>query len=356
VLCFPIIAAVGILVCTPLWVRNYQYTGSPLGLPYFRGVGSVNTRMFRNTHFTPAQITADVARNVALNLGVPSDRINALSTRAFSRFMWKMGVDPNEPGQLSQRQSGEALPFKVAFDPRDEFFTEDPVHLLLFLLAGTLCIFYRRRTGRDLGWFGLGLVGSFVLYCAFLRWAPSNERYLLPMVFLGAAFTAVVLVRILPRIAVSSILGLLLLIAIPLALANQTRPLVTRNGLGGSILTTPRNQTYFFDFHREIAASFIAAAGAARATGCRTIGLDANLVHFEYPMMAMLRQDGAPRQIRYVSVENSSVQYTQPSAQPVCMVICLGCLRDSAKIAKYSAALPRTQVFGNVVLFSRAIQ
>jgi 4-amino-4-deoxy-L-arabinose transferase-like glycosyltransferase len=349
----PIITAMGILVCAQLWVRNYQYTGSPLGLPYFRGVGSVNTRMFRNTYFTPAQIAADVARNVALNVGVPSDRINTFSTRAFSRFMWKMGVNPNEPGQLSWRQSGEALPFKVAFDPRDEFFSEDSVHLLLFLLAGALCIFYWRRTGRELSWFGLGLVGSFVLYCAFLRWAPTNERYLLPIVFLGAAFTAVVLVRILPKIAVSLIVGLLLLVALPLALVNETRPLITRNGLRGSILTTPRNETYFFDRHREIAASFISAATAARASGCRTIGLDANLLHFEYPMMAMLGQDGVSRQIRYVGVENSSVRYAQPSAQPVCMVICLHCLDDPEKIAEYSAKLPKTQSFGTMLLFGQ---
>ncbi|MGO8719989.1 MAG: glycosyltransferase family 39 protein [Acidobacteriaceae bacterium] len=349
----PVVAAMGILVCAPLWIRNYQYSGSPLGISYFRGAGSVEQRMFRNSHFSPPQVAADVVRGLALNAGVPSDRINALSTRAFSRIMWTMGVNPNEPGQLSRRQNGEALPFKVTFDPRDEFFSEDPIHLLLFLMACVLSMFYWRRTGRELACFTLGLVGAFVLFCAMLRWAPTNERYLLPVIFLGVAFSAVVLVRILPRTVVSTILGLLLVMALPLALIKESKPLLTRHGLRGSILTTPRNETYFNDHHQYLAGSFIAVAGAVRNSSCRTIGIDANLLHFEYPMMAMLGQDGVSRQIRYVGVENSSIRYARASEPPVCMVICLGCQHAPEKWSKYQPSLPVANTFGDVVVFHK---
>jgi hypothetical protein len=81
--------------------------------------------------------------------------------------------------------------------------------------------------------------------------------------------------------------------------------------------------------------------------------LDANLMRFEYPMMAMLEQDGIRRKIRYVGVENSSIRYTQPDAPPVCMVICLNCRNAPNEAAEYSRELPKAQSFGNVVLFSR---
>lgn len=352
----PVIAAAGILVCAPMWVRNYRYTGSPLGLPYFDGAGSIEGRTLRNTHITPAAIVANMARNVALHVGVPSDRVNAAFTEAFSGFIRAIGIDPNDPRQLNATSFGTTPRFEVRFHPRYEVLAGDPLPLFLLVLAGALFLTYRRKIGKEVGWLGVGLAGAFVLYSALLRWSEWNARYVIPLFVLGAAVSAVVLVRILPRWAVNVIAGLVLLLALPLALVNETRPLITRHGLGGSVLTTPRDETYFYDYHREIAESFIAAASTARTSGCRSIGLDANLLHYEYPMMAMLQQDGVPRHIRYVGVENSSVQYAQPSVQPVCMVICLGCLRASAKIAEYSVHLPKMQVFGTVVLFSQPAQ
>ncbi len=352
----PAIAALGALVCIPLWVRNYQFSGSPLGLPYFYGVGDVNGRMFGNARISPALAAANVVRNVALNTGVPSDRINGISTRMFSAVIRSLGVDPSDRGQIVASQLGFTPRFAVRFHPLNEVLSENPVHMALFLLAGVLVVAHFRRYGSAVRWYGLGTVGAFVVYCALLRWSPWNARYQIPVFELGAAFTAVVLTQSLPRWAINSIGVLTLLMALPLALMNETRPLITRHGLSGSILTTPRDQVYFFDSHREIAGSWIAAANAARASKCRDIGIDANLLHFEYPMMALLEQDGSAPHIRYVDVENSSVRYAQPSAPPVCMVICLQCLEAKEKIAEYSEKLGKVQSFGSVVVFSQPTQ
>ena len=349
----PAIAVLGAAVCLPMWVRNYRYSGSPMGLPYFYAVGNVN-RMYANARVTPALALANVVRNVALHAGVPSDRIDALSTRAFSGVILAMGVDPNDPGQMMSSQLGYVPRFAVRFHPRNAVLSEDPVHLLLFVLAGVLVLLRPRRFENSVRWFGLGVVGALVLYCALFRWSEWSARFQIPIFVLAAAFSAVVLTRAMPRWAVNTIAGLALLLALPLALANEVRPLITRHGLRGSILTTPRDETYFFDSHRDIAEPFIAAAAAARDSGCRDIGIDANRLHFEYPMMAMVEEDGTWRKLRYVGVENSSVRYAQRSAPPVCMVICLDCRNASAKIAEYSAIFPKAQSFGNVVVFSQA--
>jgi len=350
----PGIVAIGILVCAPLWVRNYQYCGSPLGLPYFDGAGSVEGRLLRNTHISPAAIVANMARNVALQAGVPSDRGNAHLTSIFSGFIRAMGVDPDDPGQLSATSFGNTPRFEVRFHPRYEVLAGDPFPLFLMLGAAGLYCAHRRKLGTEIGWIGLGLMGAFVLYSALLRWSQWNARYLIPIFVIGIALSAVVLVRTLPRWTVDTVVGLALLLAVPLALANETRPLITKRGLRGSILTTPREQTYFLDFHQASAKSFIAAADAARASGCHSMGLDATLMRFDYPMMALATQGGAARKIRYVGVENSTIRYAQPDAPPVCMVICLNCRNAPAKASQYSGELPKVQVFGNVVLFDRS--
>jgi 4-amino-4-deoxy-L-arabinose transferase-like glycosyltransferase len=351
VLQLPMMAAIGIVVCGPLWVRNYQYCGSPLGLPYFDGAGSLEGRLLRNTHISAPAVAANMARNVALHVGVPSDRVNAGLTRTFSAFIAAIGINPDDPRQLNATSFGNTPPFEVRYHPRYEVLAGDPLPLLLLLLAGALFLVYRRKLGNEVGWLGLGLVGAFVLYSALLRWSQWNARYLIPIFVLGAALGAVVLVRTLPRWAVDSIVALSLLLAMPLALGNETRPLLTKHGLRGSVLTTPRDETYFLDFHQQIAGSFIDAAAAARASGCSSLGLDASRMRFDYPMMAMVTEDGIARKIRYVGVENSSTRYAQPSAPPVCMVICLNCVNAPNKAAEYSGELPKTQSFGKVVLF-----
>ena len=349
----PGIAAIGILVCAPLWVRNYQYAGSPLGLPYFDGAGSLEGRLLKNTHISPAAIVANMARNVALHAGVPSDRINDELTGIFSRFIRAIGVDPDDPGQLSATSFGNTPRFEVRFHPRYEVLAGDPLPLILLLAAAALFVAHRRKFPKSIGWLGVGLLGAFVLYSALMRWSQWNARYLIPILVLGVALIAVVMVRTLPRWAIDSIVAVSLLLAIPLALANETRPLITKHGLRGSILTTPREQTYFLDFHQDSATLFIAAADAARASGCHSMGLDATLMRFDYPMMALVTQGGGGRQIRYVGVENSTTRYAQPSAPPICMVICLNCRNSSAKVAQYSAELPRVQAFGDILLLGR---
>ncbi len=347
----PVVAAVGILVCAPLWVRNFQYCGSPLGLPYFDGAGSVEGRLLRNAHVTPAAIVANMARNLALHAGVPSDSGNAMLTRGFSAFIHAIGIDPNDRGQVNATSFGNTPRFEVRFHPRYEVLTGDPLPLFLMLLAAGLFFPHRQKLANEIGWIGLGLFGAFVLYSALLRWSQWNARYLVPIFVVGAALSAVVLVRTLSRWAVDTIVAFALLLAIPLVLANETRPLMTKQGLRGSVLTTSRDKTYFLDFHQDIAESFISAAAAARDSGCREIGIDANRMHFEYPMMAMLEKDGIRRKIRYMGVENSSIRYAPQSAPPVCTVICLDCLNSPKQIAAYSSEFPNFQSFGNLILF-----
>ena len=345
----PVFALLLLAVSGPLWVRSYQFSGSIFGPPYFPGAGSEESRMIKNSHVTPAVVVANVARNIGLDVGVPNERVNKLSTEVLSRFIRAIGVDPDDPGQIVVAKSGRLYPFTVWIDPLRETQCSTPLHTLLFLAAGVVYLINFKKMKQATGWLGVGVVGSFFLYAALIRWSPWNARYQIPMFFLGAAFIALVLPRVLPRIVIIGISFLLLISALPLALRNSTRPLLTRSGKD-SILVMPREESYFLDQRRNYAESFIAAANAVKSESCRSIGLDANLLHLDYPMFALLNDDNAQRTLSYVSVNNGTERYPSIARSP-CLVVCLECAHAVEKWQEYSGSDAKPSVFGNIVLF-----
>ncbi len=335
---------------TPLWVRSYQFSGSILGPPYFPGAGSEEIRMIRNARVTPALVIANVARNIALDVGVPSEHINAFSTRVFSGLIRAVGADPNDHGQIVVGQSGKFHPFAVEVFSLLETQSSDPIHTVLFFVAGAVYLANFMKMKRSTGWLGVAIIGAFFLYAALVRWSPWNARYQLPLFVLAAAFIGLVLPRSLPRAVIIGISFLLLLLALPFALRNETRPLLTRSAKD-SIVTMPRDETYFLDQHRRYASSFIAAAASVSTEKCRSIALDADLMHFDYPMFALLSKDKTPRRLTYASVHNATERYRSATAPQPCVVICLECAQAKEKWQEYRDSEPNPSVFGNIVVF-----
>jgi len=347
----PAFALLLLSICGPLWSRNYQMSGSILGLPYFDGAGDIEGRKFANSHLGPAQSLAAVARNVSNNLSVPSDRINAVSTRAFSRIIEAIGVDPNDEGQINHFQNGTAIPFQIQWSYRDEILSGNQWNFLLFVLACILYLANYRKMSRDCGWLALGLIGSFAMYSALLRWAPWNGRYQLPVFTLSVVFVALVLTQLWSRTAIRVTMFALLLLSVPLATMNDMRPWISKHGLAGTLLETPRDKTYFFDGHQRFAESFIAASNAPAVKSCRSVGLDSTLQHFEYPMMAFVNKDGPGHHFLYLSVNNPTVAYIDEAAPPVCVIVCLRCAGSAEKLRQYGAN-PVVETFGEIVVFS----
>jgi 4-amino-4-deoxy-L-arabinose transferase-like glycosyltransferase len=348
----PVIAAFVVALNAPLWARNLEMSGSIFGLPYFEGAGPTSSRMIANSHIAPAPALANTIRNIGLNLGVPDDKVNRGTGRFLSRCIRALGVDPDDPGQIVIGQSGVFRPFSIDWGPRTEVRAGNPIHLILFLAAGLIWLFWFRSSCGRSGLLALGSLGAFCLYSAMIRWSPFNARYQLPVFVLGSAFTALVLAGLKPRKTVTFLLFIPLLIALRAAASNDSRPLLTRAGSGESILRMSRDETYFLDAHRAIAGSFIAAAKAATDEPCGSIGVDANLLHFEYPMFALLTQDGVERRLSYLAVGNPTAAYPVWSGESPCLAICLGCGRSTSKMGEYAATWGQARTFGDVVVFS----
>jgi 4-amino-4-deoxy-L-arabinose transferase-like glycosyltransferase len=347
----PVLALLCVIVSGPLWVRNHTFSGSILGLPYFDGSGSIQGRMFANTHITPARTLASVARYVSLNVSTPSSHINDLLTRIFSGFMRILGVDPSDPGQIFCSQNGNCIPFSVHFEPKYEYYSGNQIQLFLFLLAGVLYLVNFRKMRPAAGWLAIGLVGSFTMYSSMLRWSPWSARYQLPLFVVAGAFIAIVLTQTLPRRALAVVLLLPMMIAVPLALMNEARPLLKLHPRGLGILAMQRDQTYFLDRHQDKAESFMAASKATASLHCRSIGLDARLLHFDYPVFALISKDKALRTFSYAAVDNGTEKFRSAQMPAPCAVVCLACARVQQKWQLYESQGFQGAAFGDVVVF-----
>ena len=347
----PIMVVVLLSVCGPFWARNYQMAGSVLGLPYFDGGGDVESRRYAISGVSPAESFAGVMRNISLNVSVPSDKANEILTYVFRGGIQAVGVSPDDPRQLTRFQTGATMPFAVKWAYRDEILSANQWVFLLFLVA---CVFYllrRHEMRREWGWLALGLIGSFVLYSTLLRWAHWNGRYHLPMIAVGAAFVALVLTWAWSRVAVGATMFVLLLTALPLALMNDMRPWLNKHGRPDALLTMSRDEVYFLDGHSQFAASSIKVAHSPTVQACKSLGLDATMLHYEYPVMAMIRNDDPSHTFQYLAIQNPTTAYAAPDARPVCAVVCLGCTGSAEKLQRYGAnALAET--FGESMVFS----
>ena len=343
----PILALVCVMVSGPLWARNHEFSGSILGLPYFDGAGPDEGRMYGNRHITLTRSAANVLRNVALNLAVPVGKVNGLTTKAFSAAIHALGVDPSDPSQLVLSQAGYLPPFNIDFRPFSETQAGNQLHFILLIATGVLCLWKRKEFSRETLLFAFGIAGSFVLYATLLRWSPWNARYQLPVFVLGAAFSAIVLVRITPRWT-SAVAACVLLLGLALSIKNSSRPMIDRQY---SVITSPRERTYFFDHHWDSADSFIQAAKAASGKTCESIGIDANENHFEYPLMALLNRDGHLRTISYVGVHNSTIAYERHGRVAPCTAVCLSCALKPEE-EQYRKQFKTMETFGDILVFS----
>lgn len=347
----PILALMVLSISGPLWVRNYRMCGSPLGLPYFDGAGPIANRLFANAPQGGRQAIAGILRNLSINLSVPSARVNAESTQLFSATMRRIGVDPDDPGQTFHGQSGRLHPFEVHFAGRDELMAGNQWDFLLFLAACLLYVRHRKSLGGAPGWLALGITGSFVLFSVLLRWGPWNGKYQMPVFTLASAFIALVFGRTVRPAATRILTFSLLLACLLIATVNTMRPWLSPHGFTQTLFKLPHDETYFLDNHRELASSFIAAAQDSAVRSCHRFGLDAALLRFEYPMMALILRGDPAAHFSYLAVNNPTVRYADPTAGSPCAIVCLGCAGSAEKMRLYGANA-RATTYGKVVIFS----
>lgn len=335
----------------PHYFRTYQMTGSPLGFPLPSKYPRLQVVV---DHVGVRETIAGMLRNASLHIVTPSEHVNDKIDRVFHSALWKLGVDPNERGQVYLDD-----PFHSNHFSLHEIHAGNPLQFLLIAAAiGVIIWKCRYRTKDPALWYALGLLLAVTLFSALLRWTQWSSRYQLPFFIVGSALAAVMLERYLPRKAGSVMAATLLLCAVPFAVANRTRSLVPWSRVEN--LYHPRDEQYFLDSHTGIASANIATAKFMNRLSCDRVAIDVYLDHpvldytprsmFVYPLLAQIHADGRNRSVWYTAVQNDTIRYA--SARTPCAVICLECARVPAKWDEYRSIGGRASVFDYIVVFS----
>jgi hypothetical protein len=364
----PAVALLVIAINAPLMIRNYRLSGSPLGFASAGGdADTEGKKQFTNSAYSIGSAASNVIRNLALHVGTPVDSINRRLQAGAVWIIHALGQDPNDAAMLADGKTGLHFPFQVVPMNRHETQAGNLLHFSYAILAFGILLYYRRKTRAEVWLLSAGIAGAFVLFCATVRWMPTNGRLHLPVFILGAAVLGAVLPAFCPR-RVTALLGAVLLIgSLPFALANKARPLVTFGSLhddqaetmrygNGSIFQRTRQQLYFGDAANILAPSYMAASKEVLASGCRRVGIDASMQHYEYPILALIRSDTAGPAVQYVGVSNRSATYHLAGQEAPCMVVCPGCAKDPAKVEEYKTVGGQMAVFGDVVVFGASGQ
>jgi 4-amino-4-deoxy-L-arabinose transferase-like glycosyltransferase len=350
----PMLAIILLVINGPLYARNYMLTGSPTGV----GFKDLDEDLdFANQNHSITGIAANIVRNVAINLSGTA-KTNTIIEQGASGLIRLVGESPDDPRALK-------LPhvLRLRFQTNPPTAREDmvgaPVQFLLMIVAVVVAFIYWRENPAT-AWYALGVLGSFVTFCALLRWERWGVRYQIPVLVLASALIGVIVDRYYSHAA--PLLGMVLIVAaLPFALRNELRPLLPLRFSAhrpvvqwndNSILTRDRTAYYFSDLREDMQQSYVGAAEAVRKGRCRNIALDISIEDDDYPFLALLNVNENEPALSYSGVYNLSRSIADTDQPQPCAVVCFACSKVKRKWVQYRAVGGRVSTFGDVAVFS----
>ena len=328
-----------LIVNTPIYLRNIDLSGSPLG---FDSAHANGVYRWRNERLGWKETSSNLLRHTSDQLGGRSDKWNQSVYEAVLSAHEKLGIDPNDSAT-----TWPYAKFTAPANANHEANVPNRFHLAA-LLGVTLLILWARDRERAL--YVASLVCGFLAFCAYLKWQPFMARLILPLFVTASPLMAVVGEL---RGGISTLLAQLALCFFLLdtarlpALQNWVRPLKGPS----SILKASRQDLYFADLtpwnNKE---SYVQSAEFVAKIGCDIIGLDTNKYEIEYPLIALVRERKPWVQFVHTEVVNPSRKYPQPITAPPCAIVCLECAGDASRLENYSR-FERSNTFGRFVVF-----
>jgi len=315
-----------LLVNAPLYVRNFEVSGSPLGFDSPFGNGLYR---FRNEPLGWKPTVSNLLLNLSDQLGSSSERWNQGVYRLVMDVHRRLGIDPQDPVNALRMSR-----YRPPVNTRHEANANNRWHLLLLtaavLFAGWLAL---RRHDRRWLIYAASIVFGFLLFCFYVRWYPWDARYFLGPLVVAAPIAGAFLGRIRPRAAAITIGLLLFSLARLPATENWLRPLKGPNNL----FATSRESQYFADIGgMNNQSSYWRSVDLTARSGCRVVGIDSSENQLEYPFQALLLERAPGVRFVHTGVENPSARYADPKAPRPCAVLCLDCVENQKKIAMYS--------------------
>jgi 4-amino-4-deoxy-L-arabinose transferase-like glycosyltransferase len=289
------------------YLRNWADFGNPLGTA--EGYG--------NETFSAAVFGSNTLRNLTLNATTPSDTFNR---RVFLRpvrwahnNVFNLALDDPRTTYLN-------MAYSYNYISANEDTAPNPAHFFLAFIAGAVYTVgaLRRRNARQTVYL-LVIAATFLTFSALLKWQIWHTRLLTPLFILFMPWIAVE-VRRWPRVIGDTLAVLLLLAALPYALLNCNRPLVSAGWppftCGRPPVFAPADVTTF-NSRMGLREPYLAAADALNDVACFEVGLVMEEDSWEYPVWTLVE---GQREFYHINVDNGSQFTPVPPPEMVCAV------------------------------------
>jgi hypothetical protein len=292
------------------WARNLQTFGTPLGTPQL-------LRLHANKIITPGVLVSNAVRNISLNLGTPSAKVNHFIVAVIAKLHKLAGMNVEDPRTT----------FNGNFSITDQVMMEDrvgnPVHLFFILLAAGIAIF-AKNISRPVRWYAGVAIATFLLFSIGNTYQVFGNRLLIPFFLLSAPLVGWIVARWRPWAGISS--GYLLLLAgLPWLLSLQSRPILPIPGqtIPGSILSMSRLELYYTNVG-SLSTAERKVADQVQAAACRNVGLMLGGDDPEYLWWVLLSAPGRPVRFEWLVKGTPSDRFADPRFKP-CAVVCTSC-------------------------------
>ena len=267
---------VAITLNLPTFVRNYRFTHTITGNGGFGPHGNY----YANADHGPGAIACNILRNVAMEFTVQPASLRRGLEDAVRRAAGWVGNNADDPSTLF---------FGEKFDLGNmmwngEDYAPSPGQVLLFAAAVVTLILMAQHPPRRALLLASGLLADFILFCAYLRWQPWNNRLHLPLLVAASAVTAVAIDRHWNARFSAGVAVVLPLFVLPWVVLAANHPLIGDD----SIFRTSRTARYFDTDPCQVQCERIVAAAVANRVKQVAILGDGDT--FEYPLDHMLSQ------------------------------------------------------------------
>lgn len=257
-------------------------------------------------------VASNLVRDASLHLGTQSPEFNQWLQKQILKIHVKIGQDWQDP-RTTQTD------FRIIPPSTQEDTTPNQAAAILISLVFVGGLVFARRLGRQGILYMLVVASTFVVFAGLLKYQIFGSRLQLPFFVLFAPSVGLAFSGRLSRVA--PWLGMLLiLLAYPWILSNQTRPLVPLRPWTQqrSLMSLPRDE------FRDQSQPYDEMTTMILDRGCDSVGLMISGAADEYTLWQLL---GAPRpslRLEWIVGGNPSARLEPPDFHP-CAVICENC-------------------------------
>ena len=293
-----VVIALTLLLNNGHWARNWSLFGNPW---------STGDYEYRNAEVSIAVTWSNLVRNAALHLGVPSDRINAVTSEIVRGILGPLIDDPTATLQGS-------FALRIAFSKHEDY-AGNFLHFWALNIAFAAILLFNRILNFDriIVFYAVAVILSVLFYNSILTWQIWGSRLHSPLFMLGVPVAAIFVSSLGSRIA-KHCAKIFLIMSVPWIIFNQTRPIYSENGQ--SLFSVDRITAYF----RPLPNLFQGYDGAVEyleAYKPEEVGIKIDGYRYVYPLRVLMRQKlkNAPK-LAHFEVGNVSAKLRDGSYYP----------------------------------------